>query len=231
MNYLNKAKSRYVRRLKDNFTKGMTKGIMDWSDLMAKQEERKQVEIDISGSWLRSWNDSGYETKKEVYRKAKKKPSNSLYELADDEVARLAIEALADEVTRTTATAIKVIVDRGVIEDWSLKDIIESIEQATAFDSARATLWGRTEATRATNKASLQAYREAQQDGIKVLKKWLNAPYGDYREAHNELAKMKPIGVNELFWIGNLSAECPATFGEASQDCNCRCVLQPIVID
>ena len=87
---------------------------------------------------------------------------------------------------------------------------------------------------RVVNAAAVASYQQGQEAGLDIRKQWLASQDGKTRETHDELGNLPPIGVNEPWTLnsdeGFASALSPATFGLASEDCNCRCTVIPIVV-
>ena len=85
----------------------------------------------------------------------------------------------------------------------------------------------RTEATKAVNMATDQAYQTAAQDGINIEKEWLSSEDEDVRDTHVEL-NGQVVGVNDVFIVPSApshKASSPALFPQASENINCRCTI------
>ena len=146
---------------------------------------------------------------------------------------------LAEQVTRVTETTkrqIEAEVYAGIQAGESLSQIQERIRSSQAFSPARALTIARTEAARALNAGSLQAYNDAANLGIDVQIEWLRAPRvlepdRSHRRCHGQ--KVAPGG---LFVIPSgedvgASAPAPGGFNIARQDINCRCSTRPVIED
>jgi SPP1 gp7 family putative phage head morphogenesis protein len=118
------------------------------------------------------------------------------------------------------------------LDGESVDDIAKSIDQRFIFGAERARTIARTEATKAVNMATDQAYTSAQNNGINIRKEWLSSRDDKVRDTHVELDG-QVVNVNDQFVVPSTGdrTESPAAFGIASEDINCRCTLIPVIGD
>ena len=133
-------------------------------------------------------------------------------------------------IAQTTANKMKKVIEKGLLEGDSIDEIASSISRDTSFGIKRSRTIARTEATKAVNLASEQAYNTAQADGINIRKEWLSSRDDLVRETHQELDG-QIVGVNEMFVVPSTGdkGSSPANFGVASEDINCRCTIIPVI--
>lgn len=224
--YLKGAAKRYAGRIR-KFVK--TKAVLDFSELEARAEEAKRIFKEIGGEWEKVWMLTGTAELENVFRLAKiTKPID--VEFSSRELMLEYIELMTDEVSETTAKAVRLAVQNGLIEGQAVNEIATNISGLTAFDTARAMLIARTEATRSTNQAAVAAMQEGQAAGLDIQKEWLASADGKVRDSHVMLDGQM-VGVNEDFVTeSNARGGSPGGFGEAEEDCNCRCTVVPVVL-
>lgn len=87
----------------------------------------------------------------------------------------------------------------------------------------------RTETQRVENNAKLEAFEDLEQQGVKMMKRWLSAQDERTRSAHAELDGVT-IPVDEDFRssLGGVGP-APGMLGLAEDDCNCRCVMTMVL--
>lgn len=231
--YLKGAVLRYQKRIRKFVdTRSVARGIISFDELSAMDEERRLIFNQIGGTWQKIWVLTGNSELERAYQLAQlQRPLDLTFE--DRTIAVDMIETLADEVSRTTAQAVQRAVQNGLDSGQSVYQIADEIGQIAAFGPSRSMLIARTEATRSVNAASVRAYQEAAAQGINIQKEWLTSADDNARHAHLELDG-EVIGVNENFAAENPDGSYsfgagPGEFGEAAQDCNCRCSISPKV--
>ena len=228
--YLKASVKRYQIRIR-KYVK--SRAVLDFAELEALIAEMKEIKKTIGSTWGRVWKLVGTSELEKVFRLGKKeKPIDLFFE--QEEIANEMIDQMATEIARTSGKSVRIAVDKGLAEGLSVSKIASTIGNITAFDEARAMLIARTESTRVVNAAAVASYQQGQEAGLDIRKQWLASQDGKTRETHNELGELPPIGVNEPWTLnsdqGFVSALSPATFGLASEDCNCRCTVIPIVV-
>ena len=236
--YLDGAAKRYVKRLKDDVRNQAPRGLVypqkmvitNWRTILAKAEERKLIQEAMSDLWFQGWSLSGEETIQEIFRLANKPIPDGLI-FGDRNVAELAIDTATEEILTTSSKDVQKIIQEGILDGWSVAEISSNLIGNYRFDEATALMIARTETTRSLNLGASQAFKAGAAEGIAIMKKWLTADLPNVREAHQELGRMEPIPVYDLFSINGEEAEAPAGFGVASLDINCRCTIIPIVED
>ena len=93
-----------------------------------------------------------------------------------------------------------------------------------------ATRIARTEGGRVQSQTTQQAYKDANDQGIDIKKRWLATLDGKTRADHRVLDG-QTVGLDEMFHVDGFKAMGPHLFGAASEDINCRCTTIPIVGD
>lgn len=82
----------------------------------------------------------------------------------------------------------------------------------------------RTEGHRVQNEAAYQCQQQAKARGADIIKMWDATLDGKTRPHHIELdGQAKEL--DEPFEVAGKKAMYPGGFGDASEDCNCRCIL------
>lgn len=119
---------------------------------------------------------------------------------------------LVTQISSTTRDAVAAAVAKGVDQGLGARAIAASIEQAGAFSRDRALLIARTEATRVTNGAPVEALRGI--SGSRFVKTWTTAGDDRVRDEHVELDG-ETVALDQVFSNGLAFPSEP----------NCRCVL------
>ena len=229
--YLRGARKRYMvradRYILVNGSKDPTP--IDWGELLGVAEETRILQSQLGRQWIGVWALSGNDALKDVYKSAGRTLPLDLT-FGSREAAVEAVDFTSMNIAQSTATKIKEVIEKGLLEGDSVDDIAKSIEEDTSFNIKRSRTIARTESTKAINLASVQAYNTAMADGIKIRKEWLSARDDLVRETHQELDG-QIVGVNELFTVPSTGDQSmsPSAFGVPSEDINCRCTVLPVV--
>lgn len=85
-----------------------------------------------------------------------------------------------------------------------------------------------TERSRAENLAKIESMQQAKNRGITLKKRWVSSLDSRTRKSHRRLDG-ETIDINEYFRIGSKKAKTPGDFGDAAEDCNCRCTIVSVV--
>ena len=113
-------------------------------------------------------------------------------------------------------------ITRGIATGLAYKDIARNIASASGIPLRRAKTIARTEAGRIQEQATMDAAYKAKDKGADVVKQWSSRRDGKTRLNHRILdGQVREL--NEPFTIGTKEAMEPHGFGDASEDCNCRC--------
>ena len=234
--YLKGAIKRYRRRIEEQVTamKSAPSGIvhrsvLDWSALLAFNEERQEIIRTLGPDYMFHWELSATESMKEIYRIADRPFPDTGF--GGRKIAESHLSENAAQIANTSQKAVQSIVEQGLINGLSVNEMADQMAASATFDRYRATMIARTESTRLINTATNQAYVEAMADGINLMKEWLSSEDNDVREAHVELNDSDPIGPNDMFEIDGETAPSPGNFGSAALDINCRCTIIPVVLD
>ncbi len=231
--YLSAASKRYARRFKSvlsqkHFQNGtVTKSITDWSELFDEQEEEKKIKAEVGSVWMRGFMNAGAKELTRLFT-ASKIPQAAIT-FSDFSIPGAMISKMASEIIQTTTEKIRKVVEFGLLEGSTESEIARSITSSKAFDASRATLIARTEATRSLNAANVQAARIAVGEGLGIQKQWVTENDDKVREEH-VLLNGQTVMPDELFEVDGMTAPGPGQFGEASMDCNCRCMVLNVVI-
>ena len=231
--YLKGAAKRYERRVRAYVVERMAspaaviRAVSDWSDLLAIAEETKILQKRLGRSWLSVWSLSGNDELDKVYRSAgKERPLDLVF--GDRRVAVDLIDSTSLNIARSTANEMRLLIEKGLLEGQSVKEIADSLKKEFYFSRRRARRIARTESTKAINLASAQAYSTAQAQGIRIRKEWLSARDDRVRETHAGLDGVV-VDANDDFRIGAYTAPSPAMFGVEAEDINCRCTIIPVI--
>jgi len=224
--YLKGAAKRYQDRTLEYVKPSMTKGIIDYASLMDTAAEEELVAQIIGSKWRKWYFLSGGDTLKQIMRLAGL-PVDDV--TISETLANELINTMSRQIVRTQENAVTRIIEDGLMEGLPIAQIGRNIDAATAFGAARSLMIAQTESTRAANSGTQQAYTDATAQGVRLQKQWLSARDSKVRDSHAGLDG-QTVGVNENF-VSESGAEAPspASFGEASEDINCRCTMIPIV--
>lgn len=236
--YLRQALKRYKSRINDYVVSRksagsaqVTKAVVDWSSLLAMADEMRILQGQMGRQWLGVWSLTGNDALDDVFAKAgKTRPLDLVFK--SREAAVNANDLASMQITQSTANKIKRIIEAGLLDGDSVDEIAKSIDQRSIFGAERARTIARTEATKAVNMATDQAYGAAANSGINIRKEWLVSYDDRVRDTHIELDG-QVVNVNDQFVVPSTGdrTESPAAFGIASEDINCRCTLIPVIGD
>lgn len=134
-------------------------------------------------------------------------------------------DTVKDQLSQTLKDAISSGTSHGQTRDELLGILTEEMKGVFNRAVTRAALIARTETVGAVNGGSLLYY-----DSIGVTKKsWITAHDGEVRESHRQAEDQGEISINRTF---NNGLDYPGDpNGDASEICNCRCVLAPSMGD
>lgn len=115
-------------------------------------------------------------------------------------------------------------ISRGIASGQGYPEIARNIANYAKIPKNRAMTIARTESHRIQCKATSDAQFEAKKKGADVVKQWDAALDGDTRPNHRKLdGQIREL--EERFEVGKFKPRFPGDFGEAGEDCNCRCAL------
>tara|TARA_R110000824_G_scaffold111857_4_gene260670 strand:+ start:275 stop:940 length:666 start_codon:yes stop_codon:yes gene_type:complete len=204
------------------------KAVTDWSYILSVAEEKRRIIAEIGSEWVKGYDYAGKKELSTVYRMANREMPAGL-EFGSAEDAAWETGRMAAEITRTTSKKVERIVQQGLLEGASTDQIAKTILSSTTFDTARARLIARTEATRSVNAAAVKAYETAATEGINVLKQWLASADDNVRLEHL-LLDGQTVTPSELFTVDGMDAPGPGQFNTPEMDCNCRCTVIPFLV-
>jgi HK97 family phage portal protein len=151
------------------------------------------------------------------------------FDLFDPNVARFLegrAQRFAVEVNETTWLRLKESLSAGLQDGESIDQLAERVRHVMGVRrGSDAELIARTETTGAYNGGTLESWR---QSGVVTGKRWLAALDARTRETH-VAAHDQTVGLDDNFSVGGATGPGPGLMGEASEDCNCRCSLAPLV--
>lgn len=115
-------------------------------------------------------------------------------------------------------------ITRGIASGLLYSEMQRNIHNTTRMPLSRARLITRTEAGRVQEQATMEAAKKAVQKGAEVVKQWcaildMKTRY-NHRLLDGQIREME-----EYFTVSGKKAMQPHGFGEAEEDCNCRCTL------
>ncbi len=150
------------------------------------------------------------------------------FDLTDPNVVAWIEGKVARFVTRindSTMGKIRTLIGHGVEEGWTLRQFADELgSKFDQFTLARSLLIATTEIGGAMNAGSMMGYR---QSGVVAKKAWLTARDQIVRQSHYEAESAGAIEINESFPNGLDHPGDPT--GPASEICNCRCTIKPVV--
>lgn len=115
-------------------------------------------------------------------------------------------------------------ITRGIASGKLYSDMQRNIHNATKMPLSRARLITRTEAGRVQEQATMEAAEKAKEKGADLVKQWCAILDGRTRYNHRLLdGQIREL--EEYFEVSGKKAKQPHDFGEAEEDCNCRCTL------
>jgi len=114
---------------------------------------------------------------------------------------------------------------QSLIKGESYGDMSKRVKNVLEGDAAKAIKVVNTETHRTMSDGRMASIREAQENGVDMLKVWVSTLDGHTRDTHKALdgQKVKP---DEPFKIRGLSAQSPGNFMVAAEDINCRCSMR-----
>lgn len=114
-------------------------------------------------------------------------------------------------------------ISRGIASGLSYSEIAQNLRSYSKIGYNNAMRIVRTEGHRVQQTSRYNAQREAKKKGADILKQWDATLDGRTRVTHRMLdGQIRPI--DEPFEANGLEAMYPGGFGDASEDCNCRCI-------
>ncbi|MBQ2977618.1 MAG: hypothetical protein IJE17_09020 [Clostridia bacterium] len=115
-------------------------------------------------------------------------------------------------------------ITRGIASGLLYSEMQRNIHNTTKMPLSRARLITRTEAGRVQEQATMDAAKKAVQKGAEVVKQWCSILDMKTRYNHR-LLDGQIREMEEYFTVSGKKAMQPHGFGEAEEDCNCRCTL------
>ena len=232
--YLDDAADRYARRaetLAQAIINQQQSKAIDYTTILGRVAEITQIQKVIGRAYRTIFILTGNDTVGQLYdMTGKTKPLDLLF--GERPIMERQILTMARQINATNEKQVKRLVRAGIEQGLSNRQIAENIRSATTFNAKRAQRIAQTETTKAINTATNDAYKQFEdQEGVKVLKEWIDSRDDKVRETHLELGSQPPIPVDQDFKVDGYSGPAPASFGVASMDINCRCTIAPIIIE
>ena len=126
------------------------------------------------------------------------------------------------EVTKTTLSRIRRVIEQGVTEGAGIDVIAREMERSTAVSRARATTIARTEIISASNRGSLLGMEST---GVQMRKEWVSTRDARTRDDHVAVDGQL-VEQNEGFNVGGEELKYPGDpMGSAGNVINCRCAV------
>lgn len=139
----------------------------------------------------------------------------------DSKINTTLYEALGIDTKKLKRT-IRQEITRGLAEGMATSAIARNISNASGAPLYNAKRIARTEGHRVLCSAQYDAQQESISHGADVVKQWDSTLDGNTRPTHRQLdGQIREV--DEPFEAGGKKAMYPGAFGEASEDCNCRC--------
>ena len=231
--YQKGALKRYQKRVNALVdTKSVIKSnVVDWNSLLELSLETEIFLDEIGEYYIDRWVINGTSELEEIYRQAQRVIPAVVMPSRD--IAWNELNKYASEIQKTTGVAIRSIVEQGIVNGLSTDQMAEQMARSGAFSASRGRTIARTETTRLVTGSSVEAYQNAESDGITLMIRWASARDDKVRPSHVELDGEEVLN-GELFTAiddnGNISqGSGPGLMGSASEDINCRCTTLPIV--
>ena len=115
-------------------------------------------------------------------------------------------------------------ITRGIANGSKYSEIVRNLDNVTKEGVNSSYRICRTEMGRVSQEAKYDSMVKAKENGADIVKQWDSTMDGKTREAHAKLdGQVKEI--DEPFEIDDMKAMYPMSFGIASMDINCRCVV------
>lgn len=206
-----------------------TMASVDLSNVMAIDTVEQQHSERLGKLLNRLWLESGDQMIEHVFGESKKSAPLAMFEptIGTNAIIRDYVRiygaAKIAQISRTTANQIKSVINQGVDEGLSERDISRRIrERAPSISASRAQTIARTETHAASNYAVMEAFRSTE---IEARREWVSATDERTREDHLE-ANGQIVGLNEPFNIGGEELMYPGDpSGSGEQVINCRCAV------
>ena len=180
------------------------------------------------------WNEVGVhfyrKAEAEINGKADADEWEELDSLQDPDFSSYVNRAVAQKVTKVSASTrsyIAGVINAGLREGKSIRDIVDELQASIAFSRYRSFLIARTETIGASNAATHYAYGK-HLDRSLTEKEWLATGDARTRKTHSA-ANGQRVGFNDLFSVGAAQLAFPADTesgaGHPEEVIQCRCTL------
>lgn len=125
---------------------------------------------------------------------------------------------------------LKGIIQTGINEDLTRREIAQSLQKELKFTPKRARRIARTETHGAMSYASERRAKEISEDlDMPMLKQWIPVSDGRTRSAHSRMGAVEPIPIDQMFTVGGEKMSRPGDIkASAANRINCRCILRYI---
>jgi len=141
------------------------------------------------------------------------------------------LDKLSPQVLDTTRKAIERVILDGNEVGASIAEMQAALVQVAEFSPARALRVARTETTRQANASAVQAFADAEREGVTIKKEWITARNGGERHPSYPGLDGQVRAVGEEFEVGDAHGMYPGDTGVASEDINCMCTCMPYIED
>lgn len=139
------------------------------------------------------------------------KLSKSLYESLGEDISKL-------------KNKVRINISRGFASNMSFAEITRNIANMSKIGINNAIRIARTEGHRIQTEATMDAQKEAQNNGADIVKQWDATLDGRTRLSHRKLdGQIREL--DDYFEVDGHKAKAPHQFNIPSEDINCRCAL------
>ena len=195
------------------------------SDQQQLEWKKAFIAIDISVI-NRFGNDVFTELNNPITKESKQTGFNPLSDAVTAWIATNTAEKVVN-VTRTTRSQLKRIVERGLEEGQSIQNISKNIDTLylDQIIPNRSTVIARTEVVAASNKGSIEGARQVAAD---IKKIWIPTFDQQTRDSHLDMGGHPAIGLDQLFDVNGSPMMQPGdpTHGATPEEIiNCRCAV------
>lgn len=200
---------------------------MEAPEIVLPKHEQRMMQL-LSRLWWSSGKDiathidgqksrAGFETKNEI------EPTTVADQIMKNWIATFGVLEVK-RITKTTLRDVRKVIDEGVAEGLSERQIAAKIRAVSAvFAGNRAQTIARTE-THSSSNVAAQATAEA--TGLNMRRQWVSSKGERTRHTHRE-ADGQIVGMNENFTVGGASLRYPGDqlAGSPRETINCRCAV------
>lgn len=151
-------------------------------------------------------------------------PREQVYQSALSDLAKIGLESNS----QTVKINLKRAITQSIVKGDSIQTMAKAVQSALEINANNAVRIARTETTRVMSEARMSMFKDAEDLGIKMKKKWVSATDSRTRDTHAQLDGVT-IGMDKTF---NNGLKYPGDqSGTESEVINCRCTVVSILTD